>query len=68
MTEFKKLTSAIDADLTNLYNEIKLLKEEIKNLKDNQKKLQNETNIKILSIQRTQQINAKKASRRQQSS
>ena len=66
MTEFKKLTSAIDADLTNLYNEVKLLKEEIKRLKDEQKKLHNETNIKILTIQRTQQINAKKASRRQQ--
>lgn len=68
MIESKKIVSVIDADLTNLYNEIKLLKEEIKRLKDDQKKLQNETNIKILSIQRTQQINAKKASRRQQGS
>lgn len=65
MITLKELTSAIDADLTDLYNEVKLLKEEIKLLKDEQKKLHNETNIKILTIQRTQQINAKKASRRQ---
>lgn len=68
MITLKELTSAIDANLTDLYNEVKLLKEEIKRLKDEQKKLHNETNIKILTIQRTQQINAKKASRRQQGS
>ena len=42
MSELKKLTSAVDADLTDLYNEVKLLKEEIKRLKDEQEKLRNE--------------------------